>query len=418
MTNRLRRTLAVLAAVALTGSGVAFTATSASALPATVAFSEQTCDIPVGDDLVDGIDLTITNSEEVDQELQYSIVLDFAYATPYEVGTIAAGDDERVVIPRPEGSSTTVQVFNTAEGGGLFAGALIDVNCGPDYSPEAVGSIQPASCAFPTGGIIPPSPGFSFTLDNSEGEGPAAYAFVAGDVPVESGTVAPGETRVRAWSLEEDTPLVATVSSVDAEGEPVVLAESTEEVNCEADTPVLTAPADGSDVNSPVTIGGTGTAGDQIRIVVGDETVITEPQASGFLAAAEPAVPVEEGEGFAVYETTVQADNTFAISVELEVGAYGAAAIASRAASEDGLVPASVSEVSNIVLFDVIAVVPPTPPSPPAPAPNPGVPSAPTGNGGSLANTGATPLAAGGAGLLLLLAGGASVLLLRRRRTA
>jgi hypothetical protein len=434
MKKPLRRSLSVLAALALTASGVALTATSASALPATATISEQNCDIPTGGTLfpfVDGAEITIVNSDQIDEDLDYSIVLDFQYDSPYEQGTVAAGDDRTLVIPLEEDSSTTIQVLDTSEGGGIIGGGVVDVNCTPDYSPEAVGSIQPASCAFPTGGIIPPSPGFSFTLDNSEGTGPAAYAFVAGDVEVESGTIDAGETRVRAWSLEEDTPLTATVSSVDADGEPVVLAESIEEVNCLADTPVLVTPVDGSEVASPVDITGTGTAGDLITVVVGDESVLGDR--AGLLAAAEPTVPVEEGDGLTIYEVTVGADGSFAVLADLAEGEYGAVAIASREASDDGLVPASVSDPSNVVLFTVAAVIPPTPTPTPTPDPTPvpsptpttpAVPSVPSGNGGSgttggsLARTGAAPFAAAGAGLLLLVAGGASVLVLRRRRTA
>lgn len=417
------RSLSVLAVAVLASAGVAFTAGAAQALPASVTFSDQNCDIPTGGTLipfVDGVDLTVTNADTTDEALPYSIVLDFNRT--YEQGTLEAGQERHITIPLPEDSDTTVQVFDTSEGGGLIGGNLASVDCVPNYSPEAVASITDASCEFPTGGIIPPSPGFSFTLDNSAGTGPADYEFVIGDISVESGVVAAGDTRVRAWSLsdEEDTPLLAVVNSVNAEGEVVALASKTVEVDCLADTPVITAPTEGSTVQSPVTITGTATAGDTIAVAVGDAAALAPAaDAQRLQAEAVPSTPVVVGDGFVVYSTVAAADGTFSVIAELEPGDYGVTAVAGREASESGLTPASVSDPSPIVTFTVAAPVPtPTP----TPAPTTPGGASPAGNGsggtgsGSLANTGFEPLAVGGSAIALLLAGGVALLLIRRRR--
>ena len=432
MRKLLTRSLSVLAVAALASAGIAFTAGAAQALPATVTFGTQNCDIPTGGTLglvVDGAELTISNADTVDTDLDYSIVLNFS--TTYESGTIEAGDSLRRVIPLPENSDTTIQVFDTSTGGGLIGGSLQSVDCVPNFSPAAVATIADASCVFPTGGIIPPSPGFSFTLDNSKGTGPADYEFIAGDTSVESGVVAAGDTRVRAWSLDEDTPLVATIRSVDAAGDPVTLASKTEVVNCLADTPVITTPTEGQSVLSPVTISGTATAGDTVTIAVGDADALAAGDATGdaarLQAEAVPSTPVVVADGVVAYQVVAGADGTFSVLAALEPGLYGAVAVASREASAGGAVPASVSDPSTLVTFTVAqpAVVPPvTPPvtTPPVTAPtgtNPVV-VVPAGNAssgtGALAQTGAAPLVAGVSGLVLLLAGGLALLVIRRRR--
>jgi hypothetical protein len=410
------RSLSVLAVAALASAGVAFTAGAAQALPASVTFSDQNCDIPTGGTLIpfiDGTDLTISNADTVDEALSYSIVLNFS--TTYEQGTIAAGGERHISIPLPEDSDTTVQVFDTSEGGGLIGGSLQSVNCDPNYSPEAVATIADASCVFPTGGIIPPSPGFSFTLDNSAGTGPADYEFVAGDTSVESGVVAPGDVRTRAWSLSEDESLNATISSVNAAGEVVLLASATESVNCEADTPVITSPTEGQVALSPVTITGTGTVGDEIAIAVGDASTLdpTSDEVQGFLAEAVPSTPVVTGDGFTVYATTVGADGTFTVTAALDPGDYGVTAVAAREAAEDGT-PASISDPSAIVRFSVVAA----PVTPPAGGSGAGsVPAGTVSSGGTLATTGFDPMIGAGSGLALLVVGGIALALIRRRRT-
>ena len=427
MRTAVKRALSALSVAALALGGVALGATSAQALPGSVTFAEQNCDIPTGGTpaaSVDGADLTISNATTDPAELDYSIVLDFRYDDPYETGTVAAGDSERVVIPLPEGSSTTIQVFDTATGEGagtLIGGSLVDVDCTPDYSPEAVATISDSSCAFPSGGIIPPSPGFSFTLDNSKGTGPAAYSFVAGDVDVESGTVAAGDTRVRSWSLEEDTPLVATIGSVDADGEPVVLATKTELVNCEADAPTIVKPTQGQTVTSPVTVSGTGTAGDRIAVLVSDPAIagplVIPPaalSAPGFTAQLAPTEPAVTGDGYVIYQTDVTAEGTFAISAALVPANYQTVALAARPGNEEGTVPPSVSDPSAIVDFVVVAA--PTPTPTPTPSPAVIVPAGkPGGGSGTLANTGSAPLIAGGGALALLAAGGIALALRRRQ---
>jgi len=408
------RSLSVLAVAALASAGVAFTAGAAQALPATVSFGDQNCDIPTGGTLIpfiDGADVTITNADTVDQSLDYSIVLDFDRT--YQQGTLDAGQTLHLTIPLPEDSDTTIQVFDTSEGGGLLGGSLQSVDCDPNYSPAAVASIADASCVFPVGGIIPPSPGFTFTLDNSEGTGPADYEFVAGDTSVESGVVAAGDVRTRFWSLSEDESLLATVSSVNAAGDPVVLESATESVNCVADTPVITAPTEGQSVTSPVSITGTGTAGDDIAVIVGEASVFEQPADAARLAV--PSVPVIDQDGVKVYETVVAEDGTFEVLAELAPGDYGVLAGASRAEGEDGT-PASSSDPTAIVSFTVVAApVTPTTPATPGTA----VPAANASSGtgtGSLANTGAAPMIAAGSGIALLAAGGIALALIRRRR--
>ena len=410
------RSLSVLAVAALASAGVAFTAGAAQALPVTVSFGDENCDIATGGTLIpfiDGADVTISNADTVDESLDYSIVLDFDRT--YQQGTLAAGQTLHLTIPLPEDSDTTIQVFDTAVGGGLLDGSLQTVNCVPNSSPEAVATIAPASCVFPVGGIIPPRPGFTFTLDNSEGTGPADYEFVAGDTSVEGGVVAAGDVRTRFWSLDEDQPLVATINSVDAAGDPVVLSTETRSVNCVADRPVITAPTEGQSVTSPVTITGTGTVGDDIAVIVGEASVFEQQAQDSSARLAAPSVPVIDEDGVKVYETVVGADGTFEVLAELAPGDYGVLAGASRAEGEDGT-PASSSDPSEIVSFTVVAAPVTTPSST-----NPGttVPAANASSGagtGALANTGATPMIAAGSGIALLAAGGIALALIRRRR--
>jgi hypothetical protein len=419
MRTLFRRSLAVTAALVLTAAGVAVgTAAAQADVPATasVAFSDQNCDIPTGGTLipfVDGVDLTITNAADATAAFDYSIVEDFNSNSPYEQGTLQPGTDRHITIPLSEDTDTTVQVFDTSPGGGLIGGTLASVDCTPNSSPQAVATIAPADCAFPTGGIIPPSPGFSFTLDNSAGTGPADYTFTAGDTTVENGVVAAGDTRTRAWSLDEDTPTVATISSVDTDGNPVVLTSSTEEVNCVADTPTITSPTAGQVLtSSPADITGTGTPGDGITVVVGDASTFAAASGSADLQTlAAASTPVLEGDGFTVYATTVGADGTFAVSAPVTNGDYGVAAIASRDASEGGAVPASVSSPSGTVLFSVaIPVVPAGTITPGATTGG----STTNGTGaGTLASTGLDPMLPIGSAIALLLAG-AVVMIVRR----
>ena len=404
MTSFLKRTFAVLGVAALTAAGVAITAAPAQALPGSFTITEG-CDIPSGGSTVDGVSITIDNSDDEVGSLDYSVLVDYT-APSARVGTVAAGDSETFVLALPEDDSTAVQIYF---GDVLQGGDTITTNCVGNYSPDVTGSIV-SSCLLDSGGIIPPSAGVLLTADNSEGDGPADYFFTVGDVDLESGTIAAGGDRLRSTSLEEDTPTHVEVGSIDEEGDYRVLAEADITLNCIADTPVITSPTDGQVlIGSPSTITGTGTAGDQVAVFVIEAAVYDAAfEEAGPAARAVPVtVPTVDEEGVLIFEATVDENGEFAVQTPLAIGEYVTFAIAARDATDES--DASVSGQSNIVRFSVAA-------APVVPV-NPAVPAGTGVAGGkTLASTGLAPVLpisiAGG-----LLLAGAAVFMLRRRST-
>lgn len=350
LTSRIKRAFAVLGVAGLAVAGVSLTAASAQALPGSVTFSDQTCGIPtggLGGATLNGVDFTVTNSADAPGALSYKVVLNNNDDSPF-IGsiTLEPGQSQETVIPFDEDSTTVVQVKGI-NGSTIFAGKQITVNCVPNFSATAKGTVSDASCAIPTGGITGDAKGVKFTFDNSIGTSTADYAFIAGDTEVESGTIAGGDApRVRTWDLVEDQPTLVEVTGLDAAGKTVVLDSKTVTLNCVADTPTITSPTSGEVVKtSAFNITGTGTAGDVIAIGVADST------------ADMTAVPTATGAGVTVYSATVAADGTFSVAAALPNGSYTVLAVAARAAS--GTVPASVSGVSNVVAFSVAAPVVP-----------------------------------------------------------
>ena len=403
MTSLLKRTFAVLGVAALTATGVALSAAPAQALPGSVVFEDGNCGISTGEGTVDGLAFTVSNATTTDESLTYEVVINFD--TVDQTITLAPGESQRTVLELPEDENTTVQVRGN---GGFFAGNLASVDCVGNYSPDVTGSIQ-SSCLLDTGGVIGEIPGVLLTADNSTGETVTEYYFTVGDVSLEGGQLDPGEVRQRSTTLDEDTPTHVEVGSVDEEGDYRVLAEADVTLNCIADTPVITSPTEGQILTgSPTTITGTGTAGDVVTLGVYDRAVFeNESAGAGDAARAIPVtVPIESGEGYLIFTTTVDANGEFAVETPLAVGDYVVLAIAGRAASADS--DASISGLSNVVMFSVAAapVVPVTPAVP-----------AGTAGGKALAATGFAPVLpisiAGG----LLLAGAAAFLMRRRSAT-
>ncbi|ROR82724.1 LPXTG-motif cell wall anchor domain-containing protein [Plantibacter flavus] len=506
MTSPLKRSLAVLGVIALSAAGIALTGLPAQALPSSATIAAPDCAVPAAAT----VSISVSNAADDATDLTYKIVQDYGTVL-FDNVTLAPGESDDYVIPVTEDVSTPLQVIDVT--GGVIAGAVQTANCTPNFSPTATATIGEASCVLPSGGIVPPSPGFLWTFDNSSGVGAAdyefvkndtvvesgtlaagetrsyaasltpnesgtsairsvdaagdpvvvatgsfdldcepgpaptgavtdasceiptggvlvptipgveytfdnslgtsdaAYAFLDGDTVVESGTVAEGETRVRSWSLTEDLETVVSVTAEDTSGEPVVLDSKTVTLDCVANTPTIVAPATDAVVTTPTTtISGTGDAGETITIVItpaNDDATPVE-QADAFAAAAV-AVP-------ATLTTTVQADGTFSLPVELADGAYLVSASATRAASASGVVPESTSPFSTPTAFSVaIAAQPGT-----TPGTGGGTTVSPAGSNagggnGTLANTGveAAPFAALAAMLLLL--GGAVTVLMRRR---
>lgn len=506
MSSPLKRSLAALGVIALSAAGVVLTGLPAQALPSSATIGAPDCSVPAAATVT----ITVDNAADDDTDLTYKVVQDLGTVL-FDNVTLAPGDSDEYVLPVLEDASTTFQVIDV--NGGVIAGSVQTANCTPNSSPAAVATIGEASCLLPTGGIIPPSPGFLWTFDNTAGTGPAdyefvkndtvvesgtlaagetrsyaasltpnesgtsairsvdaagdpvtlatgafdldcepgpaptgfvtdasceiptggilvptipgveytfdnslgtsdaPYAFLDGETVIESGTVAEGDTRVRSVSLTEDVETVVQVVTEDADGNTVVLDAKTVTLDCVANTPVITAPTDGSTVTTPTTIiGGTGDAGETITIVIEPAERAAADESPAFAAAAI--------ETPATLTTTVQPDGTFALPVELAVGDYTVTATATRAASASGVVPASTSGPSVPVDFSVAIVTPPT-----DPGTGGGGGGGGTGNGGggdSLANTGVDTAQVSGfaalAGLLLLV--GAAVTSIARRRSA
>jgi len=501
MTSTLKRSLAALGVIALSAAGVVLTGLPAQALPSSATIGAPDCTVATAAT----VSITVNNAADDPTDLTYKIVQDYGTVL-FDNVTLAPGDSDDYVIPVLEDASTPLQVIDVT--GGVIAGALQTANCTPNSSPTAVATIGEASCLLPSGGIVPPSPGFLWTFDNSAGissadyefvkndtvvesgtlaagetrsytasltpnesgtsairsvdaagdpvvlatgafdldcePGPAPtgavtdasceiptggvlvptipgveytfdnsmgtsdapYAFLDGDTVIENGTVAEGDTRIRSVSLTEDLETVVQVVTEDADGNVVVLDSKTVTLDCLANTPTITAPTDGTTVTtSTTTISGTGDAGETITIVVAPAT-----EAAPADAAAAAAIEVP-----AALTTTVQADGTFTLPVELADGDYTVAASATRAASASGVVPESTSEFSTPVDFSVaIAETPVTPGTGGGTTVTPVGSSSGTGNG-SLANTGVETAKFAALAAMLLLVGGAVTVFVRRR---
>jgi LPXTG-motif cell wall-anchored protein len=507
MTSPLSRSLAALGVIALSAAGIVLTGIPAQALPSSATIAAPDCTVPAAAT----VSITVSNAADDATDLTYKVVQDYGTVL-FDNVTLAPGESDDYVIPVLEDVSTPLQVIDVT--GGVIAGAVQTANCTPNASPAAVATIGEASCLLPSGGIIPPSPGFLWTFDNSAGVGAAdyefvkndtvvesgtlaagetrsyaasltpnesgtsairsvdaaggpivltsstfdldcepgpaptgavsdasceipsggilvptipgveytfdnslgtsdaPYAFLDGDTVVESGTVAEGDTRIRSWSLTEDLETVVQVVTEDAAGEPVVLDAKTVTLDCLANTPTIVAPAADAVVTTPTTtISGTGDAGETITIVITpatDDTAAAETAAldESDVSAAAVAVP-------ATLTTTVQADGTFSLAVELADGAYSVSASATRAASASGVVPESTSPFSAPTDFAVAIAAPVTPPTGGGTTVTP-VGSTGGGNG-SLANTGVETATFAGLAAVLLLIGGAMTILVRRR---
>ena len=400
MSSILKRTFAALGVAVLTVAGVTIAAAPAQALPGSAVFEEGNCAIPDGDGTVDGLAFTVTNAATVDAALTYEVVINFA--TVDQTITLAPGESRRTVLALPEDENTTVQLRSTGDDG-FFAGNLASVDCVGNYSPTVTGGIE-SSCLLDTGGVIGEIPGVQLTADNSEGDTVTSYSFTVGDVALESGSLAPGETRVRSTTLDEDTPTRVVIGSAAQDGGERVLAQQDITLNCVADTPVITSPTEGQVLlGSPTTVTGRGTPGDVVSVAIADATkfdVTDEGNDVSTLAAAPVTVPTVSGDGYTVFVATVAADGTFAVQAPLPVGSYGVVALAARTATAQN--PASISLPSAIVRFSVAAPVV--------------TPAGTVAGAGTLAATGfapALPISLAG-GLLLA---GVGVLLTRRRRT-
>lgn len=226
MTSMLKRSLAALGVVALSAAGVVLTGLPAQALPSSATISAPDCTVPAAAT----VSITVTNAADDATDLTYKIVQDYGTVL-FDNVTLTPGDSDDYVIPVLEDASTPLQVIDVT--GGVIAGAVQTADCTPNASPAAVATIGEASCTLPSGGIIPPSPGFLWTFDNTAGTGAADYEFVKNDTVVESGTLAAGETRSYAASLTPNESGTSAIRSVDAAGDPIVLATGAFDLDCE-----------------------------------------------------------------------------------------------------------------------------------------------------------------------------------------
>lgn len=226
MSSMLTRTLAAMGVVTLSVAGVILTALPAQALPSSATISAPDCTVPSAAT----VSITVDNATDDATDLTYKVVQDLGTVL-FDNVTLAAGESDDYVLPVLEDVSTTFQIIDTQ--GGVIAGSVQTANCTPNSSPAAVATIGEASCLLPTGGIIPPSPGFLWTFDNTAGIGAADYEFVKNDTVIESGTLAAGETRSYAASLTPNESGTSAIRSVDASGAPVTLATGAFDLDCE-----------------------------------------------------------------------------------------------------------------------------------------------------------------------------------------
>lgn len=226
MTSMLKRSLAALGVIALSAAGVVLTGLPAQALPSSATIAAPDCTIPAAAT----VSITVNNAADDATDLTYKIVQDYGTVL-FDNVTLAPGESDDYVIPVLEDASTPLQVIDVT--GGVIAGAVQTANCTPNFSATAVATIGEASCLLPSGGIIPPSPGFLWTFDNTAGTGPADYEFVKNDTVVESGTLAAGETRSYAASLTPNESGTSAIRGVDATGESAVLATGAFDLDCE-----------------------------------------------------------------------------------------------------------------------------------------------------------------------------------------
>ncbi len=226
MSSMLTRTLAAMGVVTLSVAGVILTALPAQALPSSATIAAPDCTVPSAAT----VSITVDNAADDATDLTYKIVQDLGTVL-FDNVTLAAGESDDYVLPVLEDVSTTFQVIDTQ--GGVISGSVQTANCTPNLSPAAVAAIGEASCLLPTGGIIPPSPGFLWTFDNTAGIGAADYEFVKNGTVIESGTLAAGETRSYAASLTPNESGTSAIRSVDATGNPVTLATGAFDLDCE-----------------------------------------------------------------------------------------------------------------------------------------------------------------------------------------
>ena len=251
MSRLSRRAGAAALVFALGAAGATLLASPASALTGSLA-------VVGSDDQVNcttnTVPVTLSNSGTgVDQAVTFTVRLDLTNNLSPTYTIAPNGAPVVVNVPVARNSYTTVQVSGSD---GYFTGRQVTSLCDVPSGEDLVVSITDPNCFYQTG-VFEPFPAVVFSASNAGNDGQAAYAFLVDGSSYESGTLQPGESRVRSFQLVLNANVTLAIETVDDEGDPLTLITKT--VNPGACYSQVTAPPATVTITGPEPVGVQGT---------------------------------------------------------------------------------------------------------------------------------------------------------------